>query len=271
MKQKNIRITWGIIPLVAVVILVISVFIYLLFSNLQKESASISEEDLKVLISEARFQNRLPEFGIQLATEGSKDSITKLLKAINLVEKDEKEILARGLQALELNDASVELLNFLIKNSDDSIVAVQIRDALARVSDGEDVIRLSEAISNLNLPEQGLVRSYLLGTISRISKEEAIPTLITLATISDDSAIYTSTIVALGLSGYSNAVFGLVEIIEKRKIENINDSAVQALINFKTNKDSVNALIKVRDEVNNSIIRNAVNNAIETYSSSQGY
>lgn len=221
-------------------------------------SQSPDNANVKTLLEDARSQDRLAEFGAGLAMDGSRKAVATLLKAIDLVEGEERSQLARSLQALHSSEASAELQTFMVENSTDAVVAVQVRDALARIATGDDVLRMGQSLPSD--PEQGLARSYLLGTLARVRNPDAVPELTELC-LSSDPAIYTSAAIALGGIGSAEAVSALVNLIEKLAVADVNDPIVQALLSV-ANKDAKVALQDVYRSTTNPVIEYAAAEAL---------
>jgi hypothetical protein len=221
-------------------------------------SQSGDDTDVKTLLDTARSQNRIAEFGAELALDGSRQAVATLLKAIDLVEGEEKSQLARSLQALHSAEASAELQEFMAQNATNAVVAVQARDALARIVTGLDVTRMSQSLPSD--PEQGLVRSYLLGTLARVRNADAVPQLAELCA-SQDPAIYTAAAIALGSIGSPEAVASLVKLIEERPVTDVNDPVVQALLSV-GNKDAQVSLQDVYNNTTNPVVKYATAEAL---------
>jgi len=183
----------------------------------------------------ARASNRVAEFAAEVAASGNRSDIVDLLKAIVFAEAEEKDILSRSLQALNNASANDDLRQFLISHAEDQVAAVQVRDALARNATSDDIPQLAQMLPAD--PEQGLARSYLLGTISRVSAPATIPELADLCILTKDLAVYTAAAVALGAIADPEAVSSLVGIIQERSVTDINDPVAQALMSA-ANKDS---------------------------------
>lgn len=224
------------------------------------DAVRITDGDVQLLLSNARAQNRLAEFGADLALSGSREDIATLLRAIELCTDEEREGLARSLQALHSSEASAELISFMVRHSDNPDVAVQTRDALARVATGADVMNMSQMLPSN--PEQGLARSYILGTLGRARNPEAVPELAALCLHSENTAIYTSAAIALGGIGSPEAVSSLIELIETRAITDINDPLAQSLLSV-TNKDARSLLERTSLVTANPIVKSACTYALD--------
>jgi hypothetical protein len=211
------------------------------------------------LLQQARSQNRLAEFGSQLAVSGTRKDVLTLLEAIDLTTGNERDTLARTLQAVQSHAASRDLQDFLIGNSSDPTVAVHVRDALARVATASDVERLSASLPSD--PRDGLVRSYLLGTLARVDDPETVPALADLCLQGDDPGLYTSSAIALGRIATPDAVGALVDIVLQRNITNINDPVSQALMSA-ANKDSAALLRQEFTISTNPVVRYATAHAL---------
>ena len=191
--------------------------------------------EVQSLLAVARAQNRLAEFGTDLAMRGSREDVMTLLRAIETCKDEEREGLARSLQALHSSEASAELQAFMVRHSNDPDVAVQARDALARMATSTDVVRLSQSVPSD--PEQDHARAYLLDTLARVSNPETVSSLADVCLLSKDPATYRSAAVALGGIGSPEAVSSLVGVIEERAVTNLNDPLSQALLSV-ANKDA---------------------------------
>ena len=279
--MKNQKI---IISLVVVILLIIGgIFYFRLNSVIQVPKSSPSDSELTLLITEAKSQNKLAEFGANFATNGSKDSVILLLRSIELSSGDDRDQLVRSLDALQSSEGSGELIDFLIKNASNvqgnTIVSVKIRDTLARIAKGEDVARIAQTIKDMDAKftksidesgkysfDDGIARSYLLGVLIRVQKEEAVPALVKLGLEDRNSGLYVSVIAALGSIGSPQAVTGLVEIIDKLKITNLNDPALQVLANIK-NKDSIGVLENLSQNSTNILIRQMASSSLNLIAS----
>jgi len=273
MAQSNIIKTILIFLLAVLIIVGIITGIAYLINNSNKEkntnpSFDLDEKSVQELISKARNENRISQWGTGLAREGSRESILTLLKAIELTEREEQQLLARSLQVISTSEASLEMIDFLIINSDNSVIAPLLRDAIAKNAGEKEVGRIYEEILKIDSSKSPLnsedfaTRSYLIGTIGGIQREEAIPSLINIGLKGTSSGIYAHIASALSSIGTPQAINGLVEIIEKLKITNNNDPMVQSLANIK-NKDSIEELQKIRRITNNPAILYAVNSSLE--------
>ncbi len=183
----------------------------------------------------AETHEELGEVAAAIAASGTRDDILVLFTAIETANQEDRDTLARSLQAISSHDIGPDLLDFLIRNIDDPMVAAQARDALARIIAPEDIAFVSQAVPSDS--EQAVLRSFLLQTLAQISNPVTVDALAHLCAQSKDPGIFMAVSSALGSIGTPEAVASLVILIEDGAVGDLNDPLAQALMSA-ANKDS---------------------------------
>lgn len=225
-------------------------------------------------IDRAKSDSGLDSYARELATDGSAKSVRMLLRSINLANNDDKLVLAKGLDFLNNQESSTLLIDYLELNvsyeSGNSIIFGYVRDALGRNASGDDVVRMYNKIEEINniaiksIDESGrssnekdyLLRSFFMGALLRVKSDNAVQSLVDLSIKNNKSTTYNTLTTTLGMIGSQSAVNGLVEIINSLSINNVKDSAVQALMNV-TNVNSKKILDTLSKESDSQIIKDA--------------
>lgn len=224
-------------------------------------TAEKGDPEIRALLNEARTLNRLAEFGAELASLGTREAISTLIRAIDMSNAKERGVLARGLQALHSSEPAEDIQRLMADYSEEADVAVQARDALARIATAEDVLRISQSLPVD--PEEGLVRSYMLGALARVRNPKTVKVLTELCSTTKEPGIYTAAAIALGGIGNPEAVASLIKLIEDQQITNVNDPIVQALISVK-NKESSHLLERIKAQSKNPVVNYAVDQALSS-------
>ena len=199
----------------------------------------------------------------EIVGSGRRADILELFAAIEFSKGDKRDILARNLQLLNSQEMGPDLLDFLIRNADDPVVADQARDALARIIAPEDISRITQSMPSES--DQPDVRSHLAGVLARIGNPDAVDELTRLCEFSKDSVVHSSVATALGAIGTPEAVGSLMLLIDDLGIVDIHDPIAQALMSA-ANKDSRGLLQGEFLTATNPVIRYATAYALGTLS-----
>ena len=164
---------------------------------------------------------------IELAESGEHEDVIALLAEIEKSPPEIRSVIARSLQALRSASGNQELEQFLLRHTDDPNVAIEVRDALARLATPTDVVRISQAIPPSG--NQDIERSLLLSALERVRNPDAISELGELCLLSKDEGVQSAAARALAGIGTPAAVWALVSVIEESRIEDVSHPVSQAL------------------------------------------
>lgn len=206
---------------------------------MNESAPSLSERapssSIPLRLASAKTHEEMGEIAATIAASGARDDILALFAAIETAEVEDRDTLARSLQALSGHDMGADLLNFLIRNASDPTLADQARDALARIIAPEDIALISQAVPSD--PEQSALRSYLVQALAQVRNPASVEALVNLCAQSKDQDVVNAASSALGSIGTEEAVMSLVSLIEDAGIQDLNDPLAQALMSA-ANKDS---------------------------------
>jgi HEAT repeat protein len=201
----------------------------------EKVATDFTSSEIAAKLAAAATQEERAEYAAVIAASGQRPDILGLFSAIEVATGDDRETLARSLQALNNPEIASDLLSFLIRNVDDPVVADQARDALARIIAPEDISQINQTLPVT--PEKELVRSYLLDALSRITNPDSVNGLVQLCERSKDAGVYSSAATALGEIGTPEAVSSMITLIEDTATKDVNHPFSKALMSV-TNKDA---------------------------------
>jgi HEAT repeat protein len=192
--------------------------------------------EIKAMLEEAETLEEMAEKAVKIVQSGVKSDILALFAAIeDAADEEDRDTLARSLQGLETPEVGPDLVDFLLRNVDDPIIAEEARNALARIIAPEDIGQIVQVIPSD--PEQEAARFYLLSALSQINNPASVEALTALCETTKDQDVQTAASSALSAIGTPEAVSSLISLVEGLEVEDASDPLAQALMSS-ANKDS---------------------------------
>jgi hypothetical protein len=228
----------------------------------------LSPSEIKEKLDESETHEEMAEKAVKIAQSGVRSDILALFAAIEeAADEEDRDTLARSLQALDVPEVGPDLVDFLIRNVDDPIIAEEARNALARVIGPEDIGQIVQVIPSD--PEQELTRFYLLSALSQINNPASVEALTALCELTKDQDVQTAASTALGAIGTPEAVSSLVTLIEEFEVEDLADPLAQALVSS-ANKDSLEWLEEISLASPNPVVLDAAAAALASLNEQAG-
>jgi hypothetical protein len=196
----------------------------------EKPAAELrTPSEIKAMLEEAETYEEMAEKAVKIVQSGVRPDILALLAAIEeAADEEDRDTLSRSLQALETPEVGPDLVDFLLRNVDDPIIAEEARNALARVIAPDDIGQIVQVIPSD--PEREVARFYLLSALSQINNPASVEALTALCEATKDQDVQTAASTALSAIGTPEAVYSLISLIEDFEVEDPADPLAQALM-----------------------------------------